>query len=304
MPLANNPDQLASNDSDIDDAIAVLAASSALAAAEYSSQFYLKEALHDSPLTGFQWVLELLGGNIHRMEEQLGVRKHVFERLVDALWEAGLRHTPHVTIQEQVAIFLYAATTALPNRKIAERFQRSGDTISRSVRNSTRFLKFVLMDRFFLLRMFHRVLDAILSDQFYSKFVQLPDSNTPLSDVIEKDPRFFPFFKDCIGAIDGTHVHITAPAADRAKYRDRKGGISQNILIAVTFDMLVRYSLSGWEGSAYDGTILEDALAHGFSIPPGKFYLADAGFPISDAILVPYRGVRYHLREWESSRAR
>lgn len=117
--------------SNVDDALDMLAVSSALAAAEYGARFYMKEALHDSALTGFQWVLELLGGNIHRMEEQLGMRKHVFERLVDTLWEVGLRHTPHITIQEQVAIFLYTVTTALPNRKIAERFQRSGDTISR-----------------------------------------------------------------------------------------------------------------------------------------------------------------------------
>jgi hypothetical protein len=27
-------------------------------------------------------------------------------------------------------------------------------------------------------------------------------------------------------------------------------------------------------------------------------YLADAGFPLCDGLLVPYRGVRYHLKEW------
>ena len=35
-----------------------------------------------------------------------------------------------------------------------------------------------------------------------------------------------------------------------------------------------------------------------FLIPQGKFYLADAGFAHCDALLVPYRGVRYHLAEW------
>ena len=32
---------------------------------------------------------------------------------------------------------------------------------------------------------------------------------------------------------------------------------------------------------------------------PGKYYLADAGFAIRDNCLVPYQGVRYHLREWD-----
>ena len=30
----------------------------------------------------------------------------------------------------------------------------------------------------------------------------------------------------------------------------------------------------------------------------GKFYLADAGYALSRLTLTPYRGVRYHLKEW------
>lgn len=33
--------------------------------------------------------------------------------------------------------------------------------------------------------------------------------------------------------------------------------------------------------------------------PDGKYYLGDARYSNSDMTLVPYRGVRYHLREWE-----
>jgi hypothetical protein len=35
-----------------------------------------------------------------------------------------------------------------------------------------------------------------------------------------------------------------------------------------------------------------------FLIPAGKYYLADAGFALCDTLLVPYRGVWYHLAEW------
>ncbi|KDQ13607.1 hypothetical protein BOTBODRAFT_75421, partial [Botryobasidium botryosum FD-172 SS1] len=74
----------------------------------------MKNAMHDSAMTGLQWVSELLSGNIHRMKEQLGMRSHVFERLVVALWDVGLRHSRRgVAVQEQVAIFLYTATTGL-----------------------------------------------------------------------------------------------------------------------------------------------------------------------------------------------
>ncbi len=62
--------------------------------------------------------------------------------------------------------------------------------------------------------------------------------------------------------------------------------------------MLFCYLLTGWEGSAADGCIFDDARHKGFAIPPGQYYLGDAGFPVCDSLLVPYRGVRYHLNEW------
>jgi len=37
------------------------------------------------------------------------------------------------------------------------------------------------------------------------------------------------------------------------------------------------YIFSGWEGSAADSRVLQDALSKDFVIPTGKYYLADAG---------------------------
>lgn len=65
------------------------------------------------------------------------------------------------------------------------------------------------------------------------------------------------------------------------------------------------YVLSGWEGSASDGAILQDAkLHHGFSIPEGMMDILDAGFALSETTLTPYRAVRYHLKEWKNGRER
>ena len=57
------------------------------------------------------------------------------------------------------------------------------------------------------------------------------------------------------------------------------------------------YILAGWEGSAHDGRVLADAKSKGFAAPPGKYYLADAGYSNSALTLVPYQKTRYHLRE-------
>jgi hypothetical protein len=54
--------------------------------------------------------------------------------------------------------------------------------------------------------------------------------------------------------------------------------------------MLFTYILTGWEGSATDARVWADALAKGFSVPEGFYYLADAGYPHCKELLVPFRG--------------
>ena len=76
--------------------------------------------------------------------------------------------------------------------------------------------------------------------------------------------------------------------------------MSQNVLVACSLDMKIVYVLSGWEGSASDSRVFNDARTSDFRVPPDRYYLGDAGYGNSDAVMVPYRGVRYHLKEWGS----
>lgn len=104
-----------------------------------------------------------------------------------------------------------------------------------------------------------------------------------------------------MGAIDGTHIKATPAEAERARYRDRKGDITLNVLAACNFNMEFVYVLAGWEGSAADSFLYSEARDRDYVVPEGKYLLGDAGFPACDDCLVPYRNVRYHLREWEAS---
>ncbi|KAL1214451.1 hypothetical protein V5N11_033678 [Cardamine amara subsp. amara] len=79
-------------------------------------------------------------------------------------------------------------------------------------------------------------------------------------DKIRESTRFYPYFKNCVGAIDGTHIFAMVANKDAAAFRNRKGDISQNVLAACNFDLEFIYVLSGWEGSAHDSRILNDAL--------------------------------------------
>ncbi|PPE01391.1 hypothetical protein GOBAR_DD01572 [Gossypium barbadense] len=107
-------------------------------------------------------------------------------------------------------------------------------------------------------RYFRVVLRAIL--KLYKLVIRLPDESTP-SDI-RNNPRFYPYFKDCIGALDGTHIRAFVPLSSQGRFRSRKGGTTQNVLAAITFDLKFSYALAGWEGSAYDSRILSDALSH------------------------------------------
>ena len=140
-------------------------------------------------------------------------------------------------------------------------------------------------------RAVHCVLNALTSPKIYHKLIELPTKNTPIPDEIRDNNAFFPWFKDCIGVIDGMHIPMHVPKAVHAAYRNWKGNISQNVLTATTMNMMFAYVLPGWEGSATDSHIFNDAHANDFIIPEGWYYLADAGYPNYNVLLVPYRGM-------------
>lgn len=90
-----------------------------------------REPYHTSILTGEGWVMELLGGHPDRIHCELGVSLEVFSDLISDLRAMGHSNSKHVSLEEQLAIFLYAAVTGLTVRHLGERFQRSNETISR-----------------------------------------------------------------------------------------------------------------------------------------------------------------------------
>lgn len=148
---------------------------------------------------------------------------------------------------------------------------------------------------------FHKVLQALLL--LYPEVIKLPTSETPLSPYIANDHKYRTFFADCVGALDGTHIDVYCRPEEAPRYRNRKGHLTQNVLAACNFELEFSYILAGWEGSAHDGAVYRSGLhKHGFITPPGKYWLGDAGYPNSDTILVPYRGVRYHLKEQRLAR--
>jgi hypothetical protein len=59
------------------------------------------------------------------------------------------------------------------------------------------------------------------------------------------------------------------PNKDIGAFLGRKHTTTQNVLAAVDFDLRFTYVLAGWEGSAHDALILDDAIQRpdGLKVP-------------------------------------
>ncbi|XP_071681491.1 uncharacterized protein [Lolium perenne] len=143
----------------------------------------------------------------------------------------------HTSVEEQVAMFLRAVGHNQRFRVIHSTFRRSTETIS---------------------RYFQQVLYVI--GKLRGEIIKPASTNTPPK--IKNSYRCFPYFRDCIGKIDGTHVTT--------------------------------------KSSAHDASILADILSRpdGLQIPEGNFYLGDAEYACRPDILPPFRKTRYHLNEF------
>ncbi|KAL3500330.1 hypothetical protein ACH5RR_039423 [Cinchona calisaya] len=133
------------------------------------------------------------------------------------------------------------------------------------------------------------------------ELVHLPNQST-LPEILGNQ-RYYPWFADCVGAIDGTHILAAIPLEIQGKFGGRKGIPTQNVLAAISFDLKFSYVLARWEGSAHDSLVLKEALSRpgGLQVPKDKYYLVDAGYGIRNGFIPPYIGVRYHLKEYDGN---
>lgn len=243
-----------------------------------------RELAYLDPDFGRKYILELInsdGGSNSRIFKTLRMPRLTFLTLVAWL----KRHTSikdsrkGILLEEKLGIYLYVVGQGASLRLTSETFRRSTETVSRA---------------------FHEILKTM--NDLYLHEVKLPTIDTPIPHHIRKSRKFWPHFKDCIGALDGSHVNAHVPTNRQGPYRNRKGQLTQNVLAVCNFNMLFTYILAGWEGTANDARVLQDAQFRGFEALPGQYYLADAGYPNSALTITSYRGVRYHLKEQARSR--
>ena len=91
-----------------------------------------KKPMHTSSLTGAAYVQEILNGHESLCRRHFRMEAYIFHALVEKLRENEiLEDSTIVSLEEKVAIFLYAVAKNASNETLQDRFQHSGQTISR-----------------------------------------------------------------------------------------------------------------------------------------------------------------------------
>ncbi|PWA92317.1 hypothetical protein CTI12_AA079800 [Artemisia annua] len=99
---------------------------------DYYYKYMHKEPCMKSSQTGEAWMNEVLNGHPIRSVNAFRMHPNVFLKLCGELESSyGLKSSDKIMVVEKLGIFVYTLALGVSNRDVGERFQRSGETISR-----------------------------------------------------------------------------------------------------------------------------------------------------------------------------
>ena len=141
---------------------------------EYYCTFIHKVPCMTSYQTGHKWMQEILSMNENRCKIMFRMEKETFFQLshdLENIYE--LKPSRRMSVIEKVGIFVFILAQGASNRHAQERFQHSGETIS---------------------RVFHEVLRSVCS---FAKELIKPDDPEfkKIASHILNDQRYMPHFK-------------------------------------------------------------------------------------------------------------
>ena len=209
-----------------------------------------------------------------------------------------MRHS--VSVEKRVAITLWCLATPAEYRTVAHLFGVARSTVCEIV---------------------HETCNAIVAC-LMGMYIKFP-SGDQLDKVVD---GFFTQWgvPNCVGAIDGSHIPIAAPAGNHTDYYNRKGHYSIILqgLVDANYCFLDVYI--GWPGSVHDARVFAHSplymritegnslphktlRIHGVDVP--LFIIGDSAYPLNTWLMKPFphNGVLTHEQKtynYRLSRAR
>ena len=210
---------------------------------------HLSRAPYRQPkMSGLEWV-NLKLSNRRSCYNMFRVSPDMFHSLHSLLVQSyGLKSSSKSTSIEALGMFLWMLGSPQSARQAEDRFERSLGTV---------------------FSMFSKVLKSVL--RLAADIIKPEDPEFSIVHPRLRSRRFYPYFSNCIGAIDGTHVPCVVPKNLFMQHLSRKGRTTQNVMVACDFDMRFTSVLSGWPGLVHDMRPFNDALttySHVFPHPP------------------------------------
>ena len=200
-----------------------------------------KKKHHTSEETGEVKVRRLLEGHVKNCQVTFRMEPYIFKELATYLRSKRIIVDTRIKVEEKLGFFLYMLSHNASYEDLQVFFGHSNDTFHHHINH---FFKKVI-------------------PKLSRRFLQPPNPNQ-VHPKIQDNPRFYPFFKNCLGAIDGTHIPISIASEKHPPFRNRKGTLSINVMVACDFDLNFTFISSGWEGSATDSRVLRSAMSKGF----------------------------------------
>ncbi|XP_072147914.1 uncharacterized protein [Setaria viridis] len=180
----------------------------------------VKKKRHISKEIGEVKVCRLLEGHIKNCQVTFRMEPHIFKELATYLRRKRLIVDTRITVEEKLGFFLYMLSRNASYEDLAVTFGHSNDTFHYHINH-----------------FFKKVIPI-----FSHCFLQSPDPNQ-VYPKIQDNPRFYPFFKNCLGAIDGTHILVSTFLEKHSPFRNRTGTLSINVMVACDFDLNITLSL-------------------------------------------------------------
>ncbi|KAH6822008.1 nuclease HARBI1-like protein [Perilla frutescens var. hirtella] len=215
----------------------------------------IKRSLQRRPITrnGYHFVTNMIEGDPQSFQQLYKMYPDAFMKLCSIIREkTHLEDTRYICVEEMVATFLIIVGHNDRYCNVRQRFDHLDFATSQNFNKTLKALNTIALN-----------------------MMVKPSTGIPAK--IQESTRFNHFFKDCIGAIDGTHIPTMVPDREVSSFRNRHGMQSHNILVACNFDLQFMYVLSGWEG---------------------KYFLVDCGFANRRQFLASLCGDRYHLKDF------
>ena len=160
----------------------------------YSTRRYGKILCRTSSLSGNMYITEVLTRNhSRRVQEVMQMPLSTLRQLeYFCISSTKLRSSRGIGLSEKIAMFIDILGHGASNWEVQENFQHSGSTLSLC---------------------FQEVLAAMLI--LHTKYVHQPKLFDPTPDTILQNRKYSPYFDNCIGALDGTHIAMHVPVEKR-----------------------------------------------------------------------------------------